>query len=62
MEALGLGAEGGGGGLVGLIGVVAASVLAAFICLVFRMNPGPNYEQLFREQRRILMVCMKFTR
>lgn len=44
---------------VACLGVAAAAILAGIIFLVFRMNPGPNYEEVFRKQREQLMVSSR---
>ncbi|XP_028968541.1 ribosome-binding protein 1 [Galendromus occidentalis] len=41
---------------VAYFGVAATALFAGIIVLVYRMNPGPNYEEVFRKQREQLMA------
>ena len=41
---------------VAYLAVAVAAGLAGIIALVLRMNPGPNFEEVFRKQREQLMA------
>lgn len=51
-----------GAGLVSIVAVAVAMLLAGLMFLVFRMSPGPDYKEVFRKQREQLMVskALKF--